>query len=280
MAGPNREYRDRLFKFIFGNPGNREWTLSLYNAVNGTSYKSAEDISYTTVEDAVYMNMKNDVSFLVANTMSFYEQQSTYNPNMPMRFLIYSGMVYAKFIEQTDTYHQYSSQQQKAPTPKCICFYNGRTDKEDRITLSLRESFDAAADIEVKVTMLNINFGHNKKLLEACKPLEEYAWFVANVSERQKELNSLEAAIDSVIDEMPEGFVIKAFLAANRAEVKRMCITEYNEARTLAEEREEGEKRTLDLIARLIDMGRINDIPRVVSDFEFRNKLYKELGIQ
>lgn len=32
------EYKDRLFKFIFGNPENKQWTLSLYTAVNGTSY--------------------------------------------------------------------------------------------------------------------------------------------------------------------------------------------------------------------------------------------------
>ena len=30
----NRNHKDRLFKFIFGNPGKKEWTLSLYNAVN------------------------------------------------------------------------------------------------------------------------------------------------------------------------------------------------------------------------------------------------------
>ena len=91
MPQANREYRDRLFKFIFGNPENRDWTLSLYNAINGSDYTDATQIRYTTVEDAVYMNMKNDVSFLVADTMSFYEQQSTFNPNMPMRFLIYAG---------------------------------------------------------------------------------------------------------------------------------------------------------------------------------------------
>lgn len=62
MAEANREYRDRLFKFIFGNPQNRAWTLSLYNAVNGTAYTDAGSIRFTTIEDAVYMNMKNDVS--------------------------------------------------------------------------------------------------------------------------------------------------------------------------------------------------------------------------
>ena len=63
----NREHKDRLFKFIFGNPENRKWTLSLYNAVNGYSYENADDIVYTTIEDAVYMKMKNDVSFLISD---------------------------------------------------------------------------------------------------------------------------------------------------------------------------------------------------------------------
>jgi hypothetical protein len=40
----NREYKDRLFKFIFGNSENKQWTLSLYNAMNGTSYTDPEDI--------------------------------------------------------------------------------------------------------------------------------------------------------------------------------------------------------------------------------------------
>ena len=240
MPEANREYKDRLFKFIFGNPQNRAWTLSLYNAVNGTTYTDAESIRLTTIEDAVYMNMKNDVSFLVANIMNFYEQQSTYNPNMPMRFLIYAGMVYAKYIEQSDSYHQYSTSQQKAPTPKCICFYNGKQDKEDKVILSLKDAFDEEADIEVKVTMLNINYGRNRELLDACEPLKEYSWFVATVNESQKELNNLEAAVDEAIDKMPDDCQIKAFLIENRAEVKRMCITEYNEARTRAEDREEG----------------------------------------
>lgn len=91
----NREYKDRLFKFIFGNPDHKEWTLSLYNAVNGSHYDDPSAITLNTIEDAVYMSMKNDVSFLIADTVNFYEQQSTFNPNMPMRFLIYAGMVIA-----------------------------------------------------------------------------------------------------------------------------------------------------------------------------------------
>ena len=244
--GANREYRDRLFKFIFGNPQNKEWTLSLYNAVNGSHYTDAGAIRLNTIENAVYMSMKNDVSFLIDNTMNFYEQQSTCNPNMPMRFLIYAGMIYSKYVEESKHYHRYSSAQQKAPTPKCVCFYNGTADKEDRITLSLSDAFDGESDIEVRVTMININFGHNKALLDACKPLKEYAWFVEKVRSHQQTMETLEEAVDAALEELPDDSLIKPFLVANKAEVKRMCITEYDEARTFAEQREEGKEEGIE----------------------------------
>ena len=236
----NREHKDRLFKFIFGNRQNLEWTLSLYNAVNGTDYTDTADIRLTTIEDVVYMGMRNDVSFLVGDTMSFYEQQSSYNPNMPMRYLIYVGMVYSKYIESTDNYNQYSHTLQKAPAPKCVCFYNGTADKDDRIVLRLTDAFDGESDVEVNVLMININYGHNKELLENCKPLHEYSWFVDKIREKQKILNSLEDAVDASIDEMNDSFLIKPFLLENKAEVKRMCITEYDEEKTFAAQRKEG----------------------------------------
>ena len=260
MAQANREYKDRLFKFIFGNPDNRDWTLSLYNAINGSSYTDASQIRYTTIEDAVYMNMKNDVSFLVADTMSFYEQQASFNPNMPMRFLIYAGMVYAKYISQADSYHPYSTAQQKAPTPRCVCFYNGETEREDRVVLDLKDAFDREADIDVRVTMLNVNYGRNRALMEACKPLRDYAWFVDAVRQRQATLNDLDAAVDAALNEMPEESALKAFMTANRAEVKRMCITEYNEVKTLADEREEGRMEgVIETLLNLVRKGLISE---------------------
>ena len=66
-SSANKKYKDRLFKFIFGNPDKKEWTLSLYNAINGSSYQEADDIDFTTIKSAVYMKMRNDVSFLVDN---------------------------------------------------------------------------------------------------------------------------------------------------------------------------------------------------------------------
>ena len=100
----NREYKSRLFGFIFGGEENKEWTLALYNAINGTGYTDPADITINTIEDVVYLGMKNDLSLLVSETVSLYrtmqlyEQQSTLNPNMPIRELLYAGKLYDKFI--------------------------------------------------------------------------------------------------------------------------------------------------------------------------------------
>ena len=83
----NREYKDRLFNFIFGREENREWTLSLYNAINGSDHTDASLIEFNTLGDVLYMGMKNDTSFILSNRMSVYEHQSSYNPNMPVRML-------------------------------------------------------------------------------------------------------------------------------------------------------------------------------------------------
>ena len=99
MAQVNHEYKDRLFTFIFGREENREWTLSLYNAVNGSHYTDASAIEITTINEVIYMGMHNDVSFLVGNEMNLYEQQSTYNPNMPLRHMQYLGNFYRSIIK-------------------------------------------------------------------------------------------------------------------------------------------------------------------------------------
>ena len=240
--GVNDEHKDRVFKYLFGNPANREWTLALYNAVNGSNYENPEDIQYNTIEDAVYLGMRNDVSFIIVDELHLWEHQSTYNPNMPMRFLLYAAKLYEKYIAGSD-YYPYSSVLQPAPRPKCVCFYNGTGNQPERKILRLSEAFGGEGDIEVLVTMLNINYGKNKALMAVCEPLSEYAWLVEAIRGNQRTMRNLEAAIDAAIEEMPDEFVIKRFLLQNKAEVKGMFLTEYDQEKVLAQERQEVEYR-------------------------------------
>ncbi len=279
--GVNDEHKDRVFKYLFGNPANREWTLALYNAVNGSNYENAEEIEYNTIEDAVYLGMRNDVSFIIVDELHLWEHQSTYNPNMPMRFLLYAAKLYEKYIAGSD-YYPYSSVLQPAPRPKCVCFYNGTGNQPERKILRLSEAFGGEGDIEVLVTMLNINYGKNKVLMEACEPLSEYAWLVETIRGNQRTMRNLEAAIDAAIDDMPDEFVIKRFLLQNKAEVKGMFLTEYDQEKVLSQQRRETERMTHEQVATdmLMDnypLAAVSKISRLSED-EIR-KLAKRLGI-
>lgn len=142
MSGINREHKDRLFKFIFGSEQNKEWTLSLYNAINGSTYTNPDDIEFTTIEDVLYMGMKDDMSFIITDMLNIYEQQSSFNPNMPMRYLIYAGMVYSKYAENNKhKINLYSRNLQRFPVPKLVCFYNGVENREEKSVLHLKDAF-------------------------------------------------------------------------------------------------------------------------------------------
>ena len=91
----DRQYKDRLFRFVFQKP---EDLLSLYNAVNGTDYKDPSALEINTLGNVLYLSMKNDISFLISGTLNLYEHQSTCNPNMPMRGLFYFSRLYEKYI--------------------------------------------------------------------------------------------------------------------------------------------------------------------------------------
>ncbi len=255
----NNKYKDRLFNFIFGKPENKKWTLSLYNAVNHSSYSNEDDVEITTIQNVLYLGMHNDTSFLISDTMNVYEQQSTYNPNMPLRQMQYVGNLYDSYIAKHKK-NKYGSKLIMLPAPKLVVFYNGKAEKEDERILKLSDSFPPEykddADIEVKVRMLNINYGHNRELLDACKPLYEYSWFIDTIRENCKCMNITEA-VSKAINAMPDTYAIKAFLKNNKEEVTGMLDTEYNEAEAMElfkqEGREEGrEEGRSDLLVELI----------------------------
>ena len=51
----NRQFKNTIFQMIFHR---KKELLSLYNALNNTSYVKEEDLEIVTLENAVYMSMK------------------------------------------------------------------------------------------------------------------------------------------------------------------------------------------------------------------------------
>ena len=243
MPTVSREYKDRLFNFLFGSEENKAWTLNLYNAVNSTSYTDPELISINTIKEVLYLGMHNDVSFLIAGEINLYEQQSSYNPNMPLRLLQYLGNLFEKYITQRGL-NKYGSTLISLPVPKLVVFYNGEKDQPDETVLRLSDAFSEGAkadvgagvkaDVEVMVRMINVNQGRSPQLMESCQPLKEYAWLMQRIRKNikvnqdngvDKELIVIKA-VDQAIEEMPKEFLLKPFLDAHRAEVQGMLLTE------------------------------------------------------
>ena len=220
----NTKYKDTIFRMLFSD---RENLLSLYNAINGTTYEDPSALEIVTLENAIYMGMKNDLAFIIDTNLFLYEHQSTYNPNMPLRDLFYISSEYQKLVNHKSLY---SSTLQRIPAPYFIVFYNGSQKAEDRWENSLSEAYEnltAEPRLELKVVTLNINEGHNKELMEQCQTLREYAMYVAKVRKYAKELE-LDEAVKYAVDECIHENILKDFLQKNRAEVIAMSIFEYD----------------------------------------------------
>lgn len=222
----NTKYKDTVFRMLFSDKKN---LLSLYNALNGKDYRDPDMLEIVTLDNAIYMGVKNDLAFILDCNMFLWEHQSTYNPNIPLRDLIYIAKEYQKYVKQKKI-SLYSTRQQKLPAPRFIVFYNGKSEVGERFEHRLSdayENFSGEPELELKVTVLNINEGHNKKLMEQCQILKEYAIFVARVRKRQKTM-PVKAAIEQAVQECIQEGILKEFLLKNRAEVIEMSIFEYN----------------------------------------------------
>lgn len=223
-----RNVKDRLFRFLFEK--DKEALLQLYNALNGTNYRDASELQVVTIESAVYVVMKNDLAFVLAGTLNLYEHQSTYSPNLPVRFLIYLAEEYQKLIEQAQT-SLYGSARIALPAPQCVVFYNGKQDEPEEKILRLSDSFmnrEKPADVELKVRMLNINYGHNSALMEQCRTLREYAQFVALARQYIAEGMQLQEALNEAIDYCIEQGILNETLREHRAEVLGMLLEEFD----------------------------------------------------
>ena len=232
----NRIYKDRLYKMIFND---KSELLKLYNAINRTNYTDPAMLTITTLDNAIYMTMENDLSFIIDMRLALYEQQSTVNPNLPLRFLMYITDIYSAYTKDMNIY---GSKKVQIPLPSFVIFYNGVKSQPDRTEFLLSELFHPTTDqpaLELKAVMLNINKGHNQELMNACHTLRDYSEYVARIRTYSAEM-PLADAVEKAITECITENILRDFLLKNRAEAKAMSIYEYDEAKTMRMFREEG----------------------------------------
>ncbi len=240
----NKRYKDRLFCLLFGNEEYKENILSLYNALCNTSHTDVNDIQIYTIDNVIYIEMKNDVSILLDSYLHLWEQQSSYNPNMPLRGMMYFSKMYDRYIIE-HFYNIYGSTLIKLPTPRYTVLYNGTSEQPAFMKLRLSDAFihqDTSGDFEWTANMVNINSGKNDDLLNNCKPLQEYMLLIETIRKNRSQGMEVEEAVDKAVTYCIDHDILSAFLTKHRAEVIDVCITEYDEQVFVNGIREEGIK--------------------------------------
>ena len=263
---PNVIYKDRLFKAIFGKEEHKDWLLSLYNALNSSDYKNPDDLELTTIENIIYITMKNDLSFLIDSQMNLYEQQSTWNPNMPLRGLFYFAQLYQQHISKQKR-DIYSSTLLKIPTPQFIVIYNGSRQTADVEKLKLSDAFEVPkndGEFEWTATLVNINKGHNESLLAKCKPLNDYATYIERIKSNIKQGLNKKDAVDEAMEFAIKNNMLNGFFKNQKMEILNMSLTEFNQEEYDRNRYDEGkeagiregkEERTKELIQKFIKNG-------------------------
>lgn len=295
-----RTHKDTLFRYLFRD---KKKLLQLYNALNGSSYQDTDKLIITTLENVIYLGYKNDISFLLDSMLCLFEHQGSWNPNMPLRGLLYFSRLYQDFID-SGGYNLYGSRLISLPFPQYVVFYNGTKERPEREILTLSDAFRMpAASYGAKLTpalectalVLNINYGKNQELMEKCRPLLDYSRFIFYIRQKLAEGYSPESSVDLAVERCLKEDILTDALRAHRKEVTSMFLedfdAEFHERSIRAESFEDGfengfengkensRSRINTLNQKLLKDNRSDDLLRSTTDRDFQERLLKEYGI-
>ena len=231
----NREYKSSVFAMLYED---KENLLDLYNGVNGKSLTNADDITVNTltdkdgVESGIFMKVKNDVSFIFDSYLNLYEHQSTVNSNIPLRMLLYVARLMYSMISRKELYREKAI---GLPAPRFAVFYNGTAKMPAKAELKLSDQYEVRQDkpdLELKVTVYNINSDKGKDVLNKSRTLYEYTEFVERTRKALEGKGTDEErreAMNRVIDQcMADGILVK-LLTERRDEIMETSIFQYDQ---------------------------------------------------
>lgn len=234
----NREVKSSTFTTFFSIPEN---AAALYSALEGVPV-GPEDIDYATLEGILFIKRKNDLAFTVKNkVLIISEHQSTINENMPLRDAIYYGRTIEKLL--VDPGAVYRQKRIMIPTPKFFVFYNGNKPFPPEKILKLSDAYLEKLDtpmLELIVKVININLSTKHELLELCRPLYEYSWFIQRVKDYESNGTTRDDAITQAIRDCKKEDIMTEFMYEHGSEVANMLFGEYDEELAKAIAREEG----------------------------------------
>jgi len=251
----SREYKSDVFSMLMEN---KSYALEVYNALNGSHYENPDAVEIIQLEKGVSLSIRNDASFIIDMNISFYEHQSTYNPNMPLRSLIYYVNALEDWIKKQEI-DLFSGKKIQIPIPHFVVFYNGLKKRPEYEEMKLSDSFYHVTDmpeLEIKCRVYNINPPHNQQLMHQSKGLEGYTYFVEKVRYNQEINMDTEEAVDHAIKDCIEHNILREFFLEKGDEIRKMTHLDFTwEKREKLIRKEEFEEGRLEgMVTSILDL--------------------------
>ncbi len=186
-----RKHKDSMFRVLFNNKKN---IIELYNVITGAQYDIDTEVKFETIEEVIFEKLKNDIAFTIDDKfVVLVEHQSTVNENMAIRDLIYYTDTLRK-IEKKELYLKKKN--------------NFKQNQKNALNLT--------------VEVYNINKGKNKKILDKCKTLSDYSFYIDAIRNLEKEGLLSDKAIKQLNDDCIKEGILPEFLLKHGTEAYDM----------------------------------------------------------
>ena len=222
----NREYKSDVFSMLMEDKAN---ALEVYNALNGSDYTDPEEVELVHLEKGVSLSIRNDASYIIDMNFNFYEHQSTYSGNMPLRSMIYFVNALDDWLKENE-HDLFGRKRIMIPTPHFVVFYNGVEKRPEYEEMRLSQSFYhqmEEPEIELVCKAYNINPKNNLELKRKSLVLNGYTYFVEKVRDNQKKKMNLKEAIDNAIEDCIHNHVLEEFFSNRKDEVRKVTHLDY-----------------------------------------------------
>ncbi|RRD95066.1 hypothetical protein EII17_04655 [Clostridiales bacterium COT073_COT-073] len=226
--------KDSLFTFLFHDI---KYVKQLYAGLYPEEKDyTDEDFQILTLENIMVNNVYNDLGIMVKDKLIILvEAQSTYNPNMSMRYLIYIAHTYYNYILDHGV-NIFGTVRAKFPWPEFFLVYTGERNfgekilrlsdcymeqvpdkKSQEIPLELLVHIITKADVEHSILAEYMSF---------CQIYDKYS---QSADTREKRLYALKQTIVYCIEQN----ILKEFLMQKEREVQEIMMQVFTQEQAM-----------------------------------------------
>ena len=288
----HRNYKDSVFRLVFGEP---EKMIEIYNAIFDTDYPPDTEIDINTIEEVFHKTQKNDISFTLAGKyVVLSEHQSTVNPNMPLRDLLYITEIWKGMFAPDAVYKE---RLVRLPRPTFIVLYNGLTPLPPVTKLELSDCFlgEGESLLNLSVMVYNVNEGAGCGLLEKSPTLAQYSQLGSLVRSYQAKGPVTNRVMQEIVEICLEKGILVELMEKHGRSIIDILHFEITQEEAMEMSREDGyeaglsqgisqgtvigQERVNTLVNKLLELNRLDDLKKSTSDAAFQAQLFEEFGI-